>query len=303
MTFGIVGNITKPVLLEVTRNLLAYLTKKQLSYVVHDDLARWYNNAGGKPAIDESMMSGSAEIARKCDMMISLGGDGTMLSAARIVGASNIPLLGVNLGKLGFLAEVSVEEITICIDDIVARNYVLEERTVLKATGGNEAKEYYALNEIVADRGSSPRVIELETYVNGEYLVTYAADGIIINTPTGSTAYSLASGGPIVVPLSTVITINPISPHSLTARPVIVPDSSVIRVIVHGGHTPVHITADGQVEGFYQTPAEFTIQKAPYTIKLVKRKKRTYYDLLRTKLFWGKDVRMKDNDEIKERKS
>jgi NAD+ kinase len=297
MTFGIIGNITKPVLHEVTRDLLAYLAKKQVQYLVHDELGRWYNTIGGTPFVAESVMRSSSEIVRHCDIMIVLGGDGTMLSAARIVGASNVPLLGVNLGKLGFLAEVSVEEITQCIDDIIAHNYVLEERTVLQATGGNDPKEYFALNEIVADRGSSPRVIELETYVDGEYLVTYTADGIIINTPTGSTAYSLASGGPIVVPLSTVITINPISPHSLTARPVVVPDTSVIRIIVHGGPTPVHITADGQVEGFYKTPAEFIIQKAPYTVKLVKRKKkRTFYDLLRTKLFWGKDVRMKNND-------
>ena len=152
-------------------------------------------------------------------------------------------------------------------------------------------KKYFALNEIVVDRGASPRLIVLETAVDGEYLVTYTADGIIITTPTGSTAYSLASGGPIVVPQSRVLMINPISPHTLTARPVIIPDERSITVTIHEGAKRVHITADGQVEGFYDSPVTFTIKRASHTVKLVKRKKRSYFDLLRTKLLWGRDLR------------
>ena len=230
-------------------------------------------------------------------MVISLGGDGTMLAAARIVGKHGTPILGVNLGKLGFLAEVSVDELQECLNDILKGNYFVEERMALEAKSSKDEKLYYALNEVVVDKGASSRVIDLETYVNNDYLVTYAADGIILNTPTGSTAYSLASGGPIVAPQAKVITINPIAPHTLTARPVIVPDDSVIRVVVSSSAKPVHITTDGQVEGFYDTPAEFTIRKAPYTVKLVKRKNRRFYDLLRTKLMWGRDVRLGSHDD------
>ena len=292
MKFGIIGNTSKPVIGEVTKNLLYYLQEKNLAFVVHDILARHLNTIEKNNPIGEQMMCSEVQLPNRCDMLVALGGDGTMLAAARLVGPKGIPILGVNLGKLGFLAEVSVDELQECINDILRKDYFVQERMVLQATAAKDGNMYYALNEIVVDKGATARVIDLETYVNDDYLVTYAADGIIVNTPTGSTAYSLASGGPIVVPESNVITINPIAPHTLTARPVIVPDGSVIRVVVNSGSKSVHITADGQIEGFYDTPAEFIVQKAPYTVKLVKRKNRTYYDLLRTKLLWGRDVRM-----------
>ncbi|MBI4546855.1 MAG: NAD(+)/NADH kinase [Ignavibacteriae bacterium] len=293
MTFGILGNTAKSITREVCSNLLAFLQEKNLKYVIDVELARHINTKSSKLSADKTSICSESELPHRCDILIALGGDGTMLSAARTLGQHGTPILGINLGKLGFLAEVSVDEIRECIDDIVKGNYVLEERMVLQANTPGKNIRYFALNEIVIDRGSSPRVIDLETYVNDDYLVTYAADGIILTTPTGSTAYSLASGGPIVTPQSNVITINPISPHTLTARPVIVPDTSVIRVVVTDEGRSVHITADGQVEGFNNTPAELSIQKAPYTVKLVKRKKRTYYDILRTKLMWGRDIRIK----------
>lgn len=286
MTFGILGNTAKPATKDVATNLLTYLQKKNLTYVIHDELAQWMNAAGQVPTCSEK------ELPHKCDMLIALGGDGTMLAAARMVGQFGIPILGVNLGKLGFLAEVSVDELHQCIDDILNGNYFIEERMALEAKSSKDGKTYYALNEVVVDKGASSRAIDFETYVNNDYLVTYAADGIILNTPTGSTAYSLATGGPIVAPQAKVITINPIAPHTLTARPVIVPDESAIRVVVNSSSKPVHITVDGQVEGFYEPPVEFTVRKAPYSIKLVKRGQRKFYELLRTKLMWGKDVRL-----------
>ncbi|MBI1807964.1 MAG: NAD(+)/NADH kinase [Ignavibacteria bacterium] len=292
MKFGIFGNIDKPVIVEVTTTLFSYLRERNHSFVIHDILGNWLNNQNATPKLDQSLLLRVDDLPRACDLLISLGGDGTTLAAARMVGTNGIPILGVNLGKLGFLAEVSIDELKECLDQIIRGDYSIDERMMLTAIAKSDGKVYHALNEIVVDRGESPRVIDLETYVNNDYLVTYAADGIIIATPTGSTAYSLASGGPLVAPQSKVITINPISPHTLTARPVIIPDTSTIKVVAHAGTKRVHITADGQVEGFYETPAEFTIQKAPYVIKLVKRKKRTYYDLLRTKLLWGKDLRI-----------
>jgi NAD+ kinase len=216
-----------------------------------------------------------------------------MLAAARMVGALGTPLLGINLGKLGFLAEVSIDEIEPVLDEIARGDYLVEDRMVLTVRRDHDAETICALNEVVVDKGQSARVIELETFVNGEYLVTYSADGLIVTTPTGSTAYSLASGGPIVAPASKVVAINPVAPHTLTARPVVVPDDSVIRLVVAAEGRPVHLTADGQIERTVDTPAEFEIRKAGYTVKLVKRKQRTYFDLLRTKLLWGRDLRVR----------
>lgn len=284
MKFGIIGNTSKPATKVVAKNLLGYLKKQSLPFILHDELAQWLDIS------DASCPE--KDLPEHCDILIALGGDGTMLTAARIVGQHGTPILGVNLGKLGFLAEVSVDELHESIDDILKGNYVVEERMTLEAASSKDNRHYTALNEVVVDKGASSRAMDLETYVNNDYLVTYAADGIIITTPTGSTAYSLAAGGPIVAPQADVITVNPIAPHTLTARPVVLPAESVIRVVVNASSKQVHITTDGQAEGFYDSPVEFTIRKAPHTIKLVKRGRRKFYDLLRTKLMWGKDVRV-----------
>ncbi len=291
MKFGILANIAKPALKETLSDILAYLKQKKMPVILKEDLARW-----SASQIDPLLLAGAAsydgaKFVANADCVIALGGDGTILSTARLVGASGKPILGINLGKLGFLAEVSTDETQRCIDDLILGNYFLEERMVLEGRNLADNIVMYALNELVIDKGAHSRVIELEMFVNNDYMVTYSADGIILNTPTGSTAYSLASGGPIVNPLCNVITINPISPHTLTARPVIVPDSSQIKVIVRTHNTNAHVTADGQVDHFFSVPSELTIRKADYTIKLIKRKNRTYYDLLRTKLQWGQDIR------------
>jgi len=299
MKFGVIGNTGKPVIKTVASDLFSYLNEKKVNTAVHEDLGKWYNAQGVSPQIKSGDFVTEAELPKKCDILISLGGDGTMLTAARIAGPGSIPILGINLGKLGFLAEVPIEEIRECIDDIIMKRYYVEERLVLRATAGKDPKHYFALNDVVIDKGSSSRIIDLEIYVNGEYLVTFTADGIIIATPTGSTAYSLASGGPIITPQSGVIEINPIAPHTLSARPVIIPESSTVKVIVRESPKEVHMSSDGQIDNFYKTPAEFIVTRAPYTIKLVKREKRNYYDLLRMKLMWGKDVRTGGNDQVK----
>ncbi len=297
MKFGVIGNLNKPIIKTIACNLFTYLNEKNISFSVHEELGKWYNAQGLKPELKSALIVSESELPKSCDVLIALGGDGTMLTAARIVGQTCVPILGVNLGKLGFLAEVSIDELKSCIDDIVTQKYHVEERMVLRATAGKEAESYFALNDIVIDRGSSSRIIDLEIYVNDEYLVTFTADGIIISTPTGSTAYSLASGGPIITPQSNVIEINPIAPHTLSARPVIIPDNSAVKILVRESPKPVHMASDGQIDNFYQTPIEFIITRAPYTVRLVKRKKRSYYDLLRMKLMWGKDVRTGGNEQ------
>jgi NAD+ kinase len=293
MTLGIIGNTAKSVLQSVALDLLAYLEETRVEFVLHDGLARWLSEKSPSFKFQRYRVCNSTDLPAHIGMLIALGGDGTILSAARLVGKHEIPILGVNLGKLGFLAEVPIDELHQCVDDVMRGTFNIEERMVLEARSTADGAIFHALNDIVIDKGSSSRVIDLETHVDDEYLVTYAADGIILATPTGSTAYSLAADGPIVVPESRVVTINPISPHSLTARPVIVPDSSSIRVVVQSGAKAAHIAADGQVEAFYDTPAEFIVGRANHVVKLVKRRRHTYFKLLRAKLLWGRDVRVK----------
>lgn len=293
MKIGIMGNIAKKVLWQVTGKLIEKLKEGGASFVVERDLARWVNKESGEIVVGAKHTAPLAKLPSKCNVLVAFGGDGTILSAARLVGRREIPILGVNLGKLGFLAEFALEDMEDWVSALLSGKYKVEERMVLEATTrSGKRKRFYGLNDIVIDKSGSSRVIDLQTYVNGEHLVTYTADGLIIATPTGSTAYSLATGGPIVVPESKAITLSPICPHTLTARPVIVPDNSVIRVVVEQAAKAVHITADGQVEEILRPPVEFLIRKASYSVKLVKRLDRTYYEVLRAKLMWGRDVRV-----------
>lgn len=292
MKFGINGNTEKENLGNVVYHLIARLNSLGIECVVEDRVGQVIQTQCGVNIPDPCRTLPLAELLEECDMLISFGGDGTMLAAARWVGNRGIPILGVNLGKLGFLAEVGVDELYSFVDAILKGQYRIEHRMVLKANVvDREHDEMFGLNDVVLERSGTTRVINIETYVNNDYLITYTADGLIVATPTGSTAYSLAAGGPIVTPQSKVITISPISPHTLTARPIIVPEDSIIKVVVSERGRKVVITADGQVQHQVETPCEFTIGKADFTVQLLKRADRSYYDLLRAKLMWGKDVR------------
>jgi len=293
MKVGIMGNRAKKDLWRVAKDLVGMLTDGGARFVVDEELARWVNKEVGSRVVEPGDVAPLETLPRRCDVLVAFGGDGTILSAARLVGRRGIPILGVNLGKLGFLAEFAVEDMEEWVGALLKRKYKVEERMVLEAsTRAGRRRRFYGLNDIVIDKSGSSRVIDLQTVVNNEHLITYTADGLIVATPTGSTAYSLATGGPIVVPESKAITLSPICPHTLTARPVIVPDSSSIRVVVEGGTKAIHITADGQVEEILHPPLEFLIRKANYSVRLVKRLDRSYYDVLRAKLMWGRDVRV-----------
>ncbi len=292
MKFGIVGNISKETLGDAVMRLLGTGEKRFIEFLIHDDIAKSINKEAGKRVIQRKYIAPMEKIVSECDMVIAFGGDGTILSTARLVGRAAVPILGVNLGKLGFLAELSVDEVESFVDDILNNQHVIEDRMVVKVTAEGHDVQMFGVNDVVIDKSNSSRVIDMDTYVNNDYLVTYTGDGIIVATPTGSTGYSLASGGPIVVPASDVLTITPISPHTLTARSVIVPDSSVIRVSVESELQNVRVTADGQQEKIFTPPVSLFIQKADYTVKLVKRKDKSYYDVLRSKLMWGKDIRV-----------
>jgi NAD+ kinase len=292
MKFGVVGNLSKDTLGEAVLRLLGTGEKRFIEFTVLDEIAKIVNKEAGKRIIQKKHTAPLDKIASECDILIAFGGDGTMLAAARLVARAAVPIIGVNLGKLGFLAELSIDEVESFVDDILNNQHVIEDRMVIKMTAEGQDAQFFGVNDIVLDKGNSSRVIDMETYVNNDYLMTYRADGIIVATPTGSTGYSLATGGPIVVPKSDVLTISPICPHTLSARSVIVPDSSVIRVSLESKLQNVRVTVDGQQEIMVTPPVNFFVQKADYTIKLVKRKDKSYYDVLRSKLMWGKDIRV-----------
>ena len=291
MRFGIAGNLQKQGLAEVVSVLMERFDKEGVEYVIERALASHLKRKGKLRSLRRGSLVAERNLARSCDMLISLGGDGTILHMARLVAPLGTPILGINLGKLGFLAEVSLDDVNACLSEILNGEYLVVERMMLQGTTSVSAKTYLALNDVVVDKYGTSRVLDLETYVDREYLATFTADGVIFSTPTGSTAYALASGGPILTPRNRSITISPICPHTLTARPVIVPDDSVIRVKITSSPHKVHVTADGQDEAFVSAPADITIKKAPSVARLVKRRDSSYYDLLRKKLHWGRDVR------------
>lgn len=288
MKFGIIGNLDKVELAGAVGLLVKKLEHSE--YVIEEGIVPLLNrdNVHVKP----QHLAKKEACVRGVDMVIALGGDGTMLAAAKLVGSSGIPILGINLGKLGFLAEVAPGELHEAIDEIIAGRFKIEKRLVLEATlSSSPNRVMYGLNDVVVDKSRSSRLINVEVYINEVFAVNYRADGLIISTPTGSTAYALSSGGPIVVPTSNVIGITPISPHTLSGRPLIVPDTDVIRIVSKDHDYEVLISIDGQTEAVLKTPVEARVRRASHTMNLVKRMKGSYYDVLRAKLLWGKDAR------------
>lgn len=227
-------------------------------------------------------------------MIFAFGGDGTILNTAQNVADRQTPILGVNVGGLGFLTEVPLPKCEKVFDQILEGKYGIEERAMLKVLVDGDPAAFYALNDIVIDRGKYIRVIEIKIDVNRKYLNTYIADGLLISTPTGSTGYSLSSGGPITVPSSQVLIINPISPHSLTNRPVIIPDTSIVEATVSSEYPEITVAADGMDARYYETGAHLVIEKAPFSAHLVKPIGSDFFALLRNKLNWGEDFRKKN---------
>lgn len=298
MKFGICGNLEKKELPQVVERLVKRLSTEKVPYVLSKILARGLKNKVDTELLRRSKTVVEHALPSSCDILISLGGDGTILRIARLVSEKSTPILGINLGKLGFLAEISVEELDDCLKDILHGNYQIEERMMLEARVGKSRKRQYALNDIVLDLAGSSRMFSVQTFVNNEYLSTFTGDGIIIATPTGSTGYVLSNGGPIVAPTSRSILISPICPHTLTARTVVVSDDSIIRLKVETAPGKIHVAADGQPQVFKKPALEVIVKKSPFTTKLVKRLNTSYYDVLRRKLHWGKDIRNSREMEI-----
>lgn len=228
------------------------------------------------------------------DIALSVGGDGTFLRTAARINRQDIPILGINTGRLGFLADVGSCEIEDTLDALFKNYYRVEERTLLRlSTAGQLYQGYnYALNEVAILKRDTSSMIMIHTLLDDEYLASYQADGLVIATPTGSTAYSMSVNGPVIVPQSNTVVLSPVAPHSLNVRPLVIPDHTVIKLQVESRSDSFLIALDGRSEVF-PSDTELTITKADYTTKVIKRHGHTFYQTLREKLLWGADPRMK----------
>lgn len=284
MIYGITGNKNKKNIPAVLSLLVENFEKNNIPYLLEDELKIHLNEKFSKIKTYKR-----EKVLVKSDLIISLGGDGTFLNAARFIGSSGVPILGVNLGTLGFIAEVSPNEVIKFIGDIEKGKYKVIDLCVLslKTQCG---KELNGINEITIDKGNSIRIIEIEVKYKNELVANFLADGLIIATPTGSTGYSLSAGGPIVSPYSKVFLINPICPHSLNLRPIIVPDDGTLTIKASGSNK-IRASADGHSTIMLDSPAEFILNKAEYNTKVVKRINKTYFQTLNNKLLWGEDKR------------
>jgi NAD+ kinase len=279
---GIISKPRKENVAEIVPRLLEWLRARKLD-VVYDKETAACIAPGGPEVLRE-------ELPGKTDMIILLGGDGTLLAAARMMGDASVPILPVNLGGLGFLTSVTLDELYGILEEVLAGKHRISERSLLEAEivrGGKVVERQRALNDAVLNKAALARIIDLELLVDGGYVCSYKADGLIVSTPTGSTAYSLAAGGPIVYPVLDAFVITPICPHSLTNRPLVIPDRMQIEIDFHAGAEMVYLTIDGQVGIELREGDRIAIRKSPSKLRLIRPGRKTYFQILRSKLKWG----------------
>jgi NAD+ kinase len=230
------------------------------------------------------------QIPSLVDLIIVFGGDGTMLGVARLAGGKNIPILGVNIGGLGFITEINKDEISEAVESILSGKCSIEQRIMLNARvyrNGDKTSDYLVLNDVVINKGALARIIDLETYVDKNYLTTFKSDGLIISSPTGSTAYSLSAGGPILYPTLDCIILTPICPHTLTNRPIVLPGSVIIEVMLASESEDVYLTLDGQSGFAIKKDDRVEIMKSGCKTQFVIPSGRDYFQVIRKKLKWG----------------
>jgi len=281
MRFGLIANLRRVGAKEAVTAVVEWARRTKHELLLCDTL---------KAVVpDYAHFVKQADIASQVDILVSMGGDGTLLSTARSVGAAGTPILGINLGSLGFLTQLTPMQLEASLDAVAEGKYKIEERMLLKtvATGRYKLPVPYALNDIVFDRGPSTRLLDINLKVNGEDVVTYKADGLIIATPTGSTAYSLAVGGPIMHPKMDAMIAAPIAAFSLTTRPMIFSGDDVIELQLLTRNEEAHLTLDGQVGIAVKAGETVLISRGEYRVKLVAFPQNSYYRLLRNKLHWG----------------
>jgi NAD+ kinase len=271
----------KPELARVVPELLEWFRKHEYQVVVDRETGA---HAGGVEIVPRNEMA-----SRPLDFIVVLGGDGTLLSAARVVAKAGIPVLGVNLGSLGFLTEVPLAELYPTLQGIEDSRCSVEARSLVHCQlfrAGSCAASYDALNDVVVSKSAIARLNHYDLYIDQEFVSSYKADGLIVSTPTGSTAYSLAAGGPILTPSVDAFVITPVSPHSLTHRALVVRDSAEIEIVIRTGEEEAYLSVDGQVGMPLHDGDRVQCRKSEHKVKLLRIKK-TFFDVLRTKLKWG----------------
>jgi len=279
--FGIIANTGKESVKDVLPGFLRWLDSEGISFILASDFSKLMDITKWKSAPP-------LEIADHCEFVLSFGGDGTFLQTARVVAPRETPIIGINLGGFGYLAEVAPEQMKTAVKQVLKGEYSLEERMMLGVRHEKAAPEdqCYCLNDVVIDRGSVTRTIKLETCISGRYLNTFHADGLIISTPTGSTGYSLSTGGPILEPNLDSMVVCPICPHMLANRPLVVAGDKIIEVKTFSHEGAYQVSVDGRSVLKPSSCEKVIIQKAPFVTRLVVFLDRDFYAVLRNKLHW-----------------
>jgi NAD+ kinase len=277
---GIICKTGKTEPYEILKDILPWLKRKGCVTYIDNDAASFLRIEG----------SPRSQMPSLADFIVVLGGDGTMLSVARLVGEKGIPILGVNIGGLGFLTAVQKDEIFEVLEKVITGECPVEERIMLSACVFRHSEcisEYIAVNDVVVNKGALARIIDLETYIDHKYVATFKADGLIVSTPTGSTAYALSAGGPILYPTLNSIVLAPICPHTLTNRPIVLPDDVRVEIVLRSENEDVFLTLDGQVGFSLRQGDTIEVRKSQYKSKFFIPCERDYFEILRTKLKWG----------------
>jgi NAD+ kinase len=285
---GLFVNTTKPEAIACTEKAARILRSKGMNCCAAPEVVRLFTE-GSQASVEQIEYD---DFDKYADIVVSFGGDGTMLSAAKRFLVSELPLMGVNLGRLGFLAEFSVAELDAAFEAVLTGEYIIEDRVILETSVKLDGQENlnemaYALNDFVLHKKDFARMITINTTIDGVPVAEYHADGLIISTPTGSTAYSLSSGGPIVAPTCSVVVLTPVSPHSLNMRPLVAPDAVEITLTPGAGSGATSLVADGQTVSVVEEGCSINIRKSERVVKLLKRVQNSYYDLLKNKLLWS----------------
>lgn len=284
-TIAIVGRPSTPALDKPIRHLVEWLPKIGVRVILEESTALEHGVKDCQPV-------SRANIGKLADLIITLGGDGVMLGAARMVAPYHVPLIGVNMGRLGFLTDVSLSDMEAQITDILSGAFTPEDRIMLEATvvrGGKEIDRQLAFNDVVMCRGNTGSMIEFELFIDGKFVCSQRGDGLIVSTPTGSTAYALASGGPILHPSLPAIALVPICPQSLSNRPIVVTDTSVVELLLSRARD-VHTYYDNQSDCRLQELDRLTVRRFRNTLRILHPHGYHYYDTLREKLRWGEQL-------------
>jgi len=281
-TVAIVSKPEKPELNQIVPELMNWLQQREYALIIDAETSTYISDAADVARREELA-------SRQPDLLIVLGGDGTLLSAARAVAPLSTPILGVNLGSLGFLTEVPIDDLYSVLDAVHAGNVEVDNRSMLHAQlvrDGKVLSEHHSLNDVILSKSTIARLVSFEIFINDLFVSSYRGDGLIIATPTGSTAYSLAAGGPIVTPSTAGLVISPICPHALTHRPVVVPDDVEIEILVKNADDEAFLSIDGQIGIPVLQGDKLLCRKSPYVTHLLRLSK-TFFEVLRTKLKWG----------------